>query len=111
MGAAGRSAAPNTSPGASDSLKINLLQRFPSPPGVWLRSRCVRVPGPSGPRGGSSAGVVAWSHACFLVSQSQRLENSPGCASAHLIGQRGRGERGRDGSHSAFLWVKLFKSN
>lgn len=50
VGAAGRSAAPHASPGASDSLKINLLQSFPSPPGVWLCSHRVHnVPGTSRP--------------------------------------------------------------
>lgn len=100
------------SPRASDSLKINLLERFPSPPGVWLCSHCVHnVPGISGPCGGSSAGVAAWGHTRLPMSQSQRLENSPDCASVYLIRQRGWGKKGWEGSHSAFLWVKLFKSN
>lgn len=54
LGPAGRSAAPHESPRPSDSLKINLLQRFP-PAGVWLCSRS--VPNGPGPRGTARRGA------------------------------------------------------
>lgn len=99
-------------PGHQTLLKINLLQNFPSPPGVWLYSRCVHnAPSTTRPHNSSLAGVTAWGGAHFPVSQSPRLENSPGCTSVRLIRQQGWGERGWEGSHIAFLWVKLFRSN
>lgn len=53
------SSSTNMGPKASASLKINLFQSLPSPPGVWPSLRCAYdSPGPSGHTGHSSAGVA-----------------------------------------------------
>lgn len=53
------SSSTNMGPKASASLKINLFQSLPSPPGVWPSLRCAYdSPGPSGHTGHSSARVA-----------------------------------------------------
>lgn len=84
-----------------------LLEVLSSPPTPGSGS-APDVPGNSGSHGSSSAGVAAWGHMRFLVTQSQRLENSRGCASVRLLGLEDR-EGGREGSRRALLRVKLFK--
>lgn len=71
LGPAGRSAALHQSPRPSDSLKINLLQRFPAPVGLCSLS----IPNGPGPRH-SSAGGAAWGHRRSPVWQSQGPEHS-----------------------------------
>lgn len=94
LGPAGRSAAPHQSPRPSDSLKINLLQRFPrsgarpcSCSGGSARREAQRGPGPE-------------------RSPEHFPEHPPGSPAGS-----GTEPRGREGSRSAALGAKLFQGN
>lgn len=85
LGAAAHSAmassSTNVGPKASASLKINLFQSLPSPPGVWPSLCCAYdFPGASGHAGHSSAGVApGLENAGCIHSRDLRKGPRPRC--------------------------------